>query len=66
MAGYFAKELSGRGVLIVSGMARGIDGASHRGALDAGAPTAGVLGCGIDRIYPKVIKNSSPMWRNRG
>ena len=54
MAGYFAKELSGRGVLIVSGMARGIDGASHRGALDAGAPTAGVLGCGIDRIYPKV------------
>ena len=56
MAGYFAKELSRRGVLIVSGMARGIDGASHRGALDVGAPTAGVLGCGIDRIYPKAHK----------
>ncbi|MBS7008064.1 DNA-processing protein DprA [Anaerostipes sp.] len=53
MAEYMARELAKRGVLIVSGMARGIDGASHRGALSADGLTAGVLGCGIDQIYPK-------------
>lgn len=48
----FAAELSTRQLLVTSGLALGVDGAAHAGALDAGFPTTAVVGCGLDRIYP--------------
>lgn len=48
----FAKELAAKGVQIISGMAWGIDGMAHEGALEAGGDTFAVLGCGVDICYP--------------
>jgi DNA processing protein len=53
VARQLARELGGAGVLVVSGLARGVDGEAHRGALESGGKTVAVLGCGIDRDYPR-------------
>lgn len=53
MALLFAENLAAAGVQIISGMARGIDGAGQRGALNAGGRSYGVLGCGADICYPR-------------
>jgi len=52
MARRLGFELAAKGFAVVSGLARGIDGEAHQGALDAGGITIAVMGCGIDVIYP--------------
>ena len=49
----YGEALASEGIQIISGMARGIDGAGQRGALNAGGATYGVLGCGVDICYPR-------------
>lgn len=60
------RELAAAGLVVASGMARGIDGEAHRGALDAGGFTVAVLGCGIDRDYPAAHAELARRIRERG
>src|SRR5271163_200548 len=56
MAELLSRDLAHRRLVILSGMARGVDTAAHKGALDAGGKTVAVWGTGIDVIYPKENK----------
>lgn len=49
----FARSLAGAGFVVTSGLALGIDGAAHQGALDVKGATIGVLGTGIEKLYPQ-------------
>jgi DNA processing protein len=65
VAAELGRGLARAGVVVVSGLARGIDGAAHRGALEAGA-TVAVLGCGVDRDYPRAHRTLAAAIAERG
>ncbi|MGA8022284.1 MAG: DNA-processing protein DprA, partial [Candidatus Acidiferrales bacterium] len=68
MAERLARDLADRGLVIVSGLARGVDSSAHKGALSSASSgsTIGVLGCGIDVIYPKENKKIFAEMESRG
>ena len=61
-----ARDLAVNGVVIVSGLARGVDAAAHRGALDAEGRTLAVVGCGLDIVYPRVNRELRAAIHARG
>ena len=67
MAEKLARDLADRGLVVASGLARGIDASAHKGALSSACgSTVGVLGCGIDVIYPKENKKIFAEIEQRG
>jgi DNA processing protein len=63
MARELGRELAAAGMVVVSGLAFGIDGCAHRGALDGGGATIAVLGCGPDAAYPAAHRS---LWKRIG
>ena len=59
-------DLARRNIAVVSGMARGVDSAAHRGALEAGGMTIAVFGCGVDIIYPREHRGLADRILERG
>jgi len=53
VARQLGSDLARRNITVISGMARGVDSAAHRGALEGGGTTIAVFGCGVDVIYPR-------------
>src|SRR6202030_2961131 len=67
MAERLGRDLADRGIVVTSGMARGIDSCAHKGALSpTSGATIGVLGCGIDVVYPKENKKLFADMEQRG
>jgi DNA processing protein len=66
VAWMLGRDLAAAGLVVVSGLARGVDGHAHRGALEAGGVTVAVLGCGIDRDYPASHAELSRRIEERG
>jgi DNA processing protein len=66
VARMLGRELGSAGLVVVSGLARGVDGEAHRGALEAGGVTVSVLGCGIDRDYPAAHRELAARIRATG
>ncbi|MGH9690171.1 MAG: DNA-processing protein DprA [Candidatus Acidiferrales bacterium] len=67
MAEKLARDLADRGLVILSGLARGIDASAHQGALSSvRGTTIGVLGCGVDVVYPKENKKIFAEMEQRG
>ena len=67
MAERLSKDLADRGLVIASGLARGIDASAHKGALTSSCGgTIGILGCGIDVVYPKENKKIFQEMEQRG
>ena len=61
-----SRDLAERGITVVSGLARGIDSAAHRGALDGRGLTVGVMGTGLDSVYPKENRKLAERIAERG
>jgi len=62
----FAEELARAGVVIVSGLAYGVDGIAHRKTLEMGGKTIAVLGCGFNNIYPAIHTNMAEEIAKKG
>ncbi|MBV7300847.1 DNA-processing protein DprA [Enterovibrio paralichthyis] len=66
LAHAFAKELVSQDVVVTSGLALGIDGRAHRGALDGGGVTVAVLGSGLERVYPAAHRKLADEIKEKG
>jgi DNA processing protein len=66
VAARLAADLASRGIVVASGLARGVDSSAHRGCLDGGGQTVAVLGSGVDRVYPAEHRHLAAMIADNG